>query len=400
MPASSVSAPDVEAGGGLRSLGWLARRTAPLLVLLVVLGAALGGWAVQQRNTPRYDATAIVAAQQLAVSQLALPRFGSVVFSSGEVALDTHDRLGLTTRPSDLVPAKISVTPVQDTFLFQVVGHDADPEQAKALANTAADSFTEELNRPGRGIGTFQVVQPARFALRASTLPVAVGSVVGALAALLLGLGALWVAAALRRPVVSADEAAEVVGAPLLAEVSLADGTPATAGESARLRRLQSSTRALLVSGGTRAARHGVVRQVVAATEGPVSVLVATNERASLAEALGPDVDVCSDLDGLVGDAVAVLQLPRSLVASRAAQAVDAGRSLLLVRKGEARRAVQLRALHALGETVGVLYLVPRRGGPGPRPRPSRGVVAGGSVVPAAVPAGDVTPLRAVGGRS
>ena len=201
-------------------LTWVLRRYAWVVVVCAIVGSALPLLLMSSRNT--YSATALVVADHLAVSAASLPRFGSVVFEDGAVAKFVIEQEGLKLRPEQLIPKKISVQPVQDTILFQIIATDASPEVAARLANDAAASFVVELNRPGKGVGTFSIQQSAT----APTSPLpgqSVGTVllVGFAAGALAGFGVLGLVVLLTQPVTGPASAAPLVGAPLLGSVVL-----------------------------------------------------------------------------------------------------------------------------------------------------------------------------------
>ena len=170
----------------------------------------------------QYETSAVIVAQQLAIRPEGFPRFAEAVFSTGAVRENAVAIGNLPYEPDDLIPERADLRPFENTVALAVVGRDEDPRLAARIANGVADAFTAELNEAGPGVGVFAVQDSARIpteTIGGSQLPTTI--VLAVLIGLLLGIGlvALW--STIRRPVLSAGEAAELVGAPLAASVVL-----------------------------------------------------------------------------------------------------------------------------------------------------------------------------------
>ena len=203
-------------------VSWALRRYGWLLVVCVLALMAAAGW-VQSRQDKVYAAEALVVAQQLSLDPETLPGYAETVFASGSVARAVASTPGLDVEPEGLIPDRLEVLTAPDSVAAQVVGRDVDPEKASTLANEAAEAFVAELNRAGPGVGVFALQDRASLPTRPITgtvsLPVALagGAVLGAL----LGGALIALLLLLRRPVVAAHDAEEVVGLPVFGVVEL-----------------------------------------------------------------------------------------------------------------------------------------------------------------------------------
>jgi hypothetical protein len=116
-----------------------------VLAVLFVCGAFLVP-AVLLTPGSGVDAEALVVARQLDMDVAALPRYGEAVFDNGQVAQAVADELGVAA--VDVVPDRVSLAAEPDSLELRVGG-------PARIANTAADTFVSELNRPGVGVGQF-----------------------------------------------------------------------------------------------------------------------------------------------------------------------------------------------------------------------------------------------------
>lgn len=219
-------------------ISWAARHYAPVVaaILGVAVVAALLVGASAGRE-PRYSSSALVIATQLELRQEQLPSFAESVFSSGAVADKVTARQGLAIDPRRLVPERIAMEPVSDAPSFKVLGYSTGAEEAAALANSAASAFVEEMNKAGEGVGTFTVHDAARVPLTAAPagpgLPLSL--LAGLVAGLVLALLVVGLLLGVRRPVLSGSQASGLVGAALLAKVTLPGGrSPLRPGLQAR----------------------------------------------------------------------------------------------------------------------------------------------------------------------
>lgn len=206
------------------SLGWLARRYALLAVVVVVLVSVSGGLVAGSlaRSSP-YDAEALVIATELQLRPEQLPRLGESVFTSGSVARAVRDGLRLDEDFRTLVPDVIALDPVPESISFVVHGRSDDPDEAARLANAAATAFVAAMNRAGAAVGVF-VVQDQAFVPRERALrgPGALlGTLVSLFAGVVLAVVAVTALHGARRPVLSAEQAAELTRAPVVGDVRL-----------------------------------------------------------------------------------------------------------------------------------------------------------------------------------
>jgi hypothetical protein len=170
---------------------------------------------------PTYQAHALVFARQLSVDSRILPRLAEAVFANGAVV----DRVAADPAigdSSELIPDTLSMVAAEDSIVFVVQARHSNPATAARLADLGAAAFVEELNRPGAGVGEFalqgQAVAPTQ-SLRG--LPLPTWSAIGALAGALIGLGLIALLAAIRRPVVTAQDVQSAAGVALLGTVQL-----------------------------------------------------------------------------------------------------------------------------------------------------------------------------------
>ena len=201
---------------GLRKYAWV------VVATVLVLGVSIPQ--VLIRNTAdRFDASAQVGpvtAIQLR-SLDALPKTVETVFNNGAVAAAVRQELDVTDT-TVVIPSRVELVAPQDNVIFTVVGHAANPEDAVNIANTAAGTLTEELNKYRDPVGTFAVQSSAAGSVHQIQAVSAVFLVLAGLASgLLVGLGIVAVLLTWRRPVLSAGTATRVTGAPVLGFVQL-----------------------------------------------------------------------------------------------------------------------------------------------------------------------------------
>ena len=192
---------------------WAMGRFWRIVVVVVVVCSAivvLAGYG----GSPGYKAHALVVAAQTPLSQAQLPRLGSAVFNSGEVASAVIAAEKLKVAPDELIPKQVSVVPFNDTVLFQVNAQASTADGAARLANDAADAFVVEMNKPGRGIGTFEVQERAESPTKPASSPrsAPVLLAIGLIGGLALAIFGLVIFVALRRPVSSEIEAEHTLG--------------------------------------------------------------------------------------------------------------------------------------------------------------------------------------------
>jgi capsular polysaccharide biosynthesis protein len=202
-------------------LRWGIRRYRWLFLACLLLGAAVAPFAASKLEKPA-DAEALVIAQRLDMSLTALPRYGETLFDNGQVAEAVSQQFRDAVPFKDIVPDHVSLVADQDSIVFRVVGHDPEPQTAADIANTAAAAFVEALNAPGAGVGAFTLLSPAEPPPApggglSRTLAIPAGIVTG----LLLGLAAVSMLLAGRRPVIDAASVEEATGVPGLGTVTV-----------------------------------------------------------------------------------------------------------------------------------------------------------------------------------
>ena len=189
-------------------------------LLCVLLGAVIAPLATVNRSTPT-DATALVVAVDRTVELAALPRYGEQVFTNGSVAQALVNDFEDIGGQEDVIPRKVSLVAEQDTIIFEVVGHDVDPEKAAAIANTAADAFVGALNDAGAGVGTFALQSEAEVPEPDSGLGTVFAIPVGVVAGVVLGLALVAGLLVVRRPVIEGADAEEATGVLSLGTVTV-----------------------------------------------------------------------------------------------------------------------------------------------------------------------------------
>jgi capsular polysaccharide biosynthesis protein len=211
-----------EAGSdALAVLRWGLRRYSLLFVVCLLIGAAAAPFAAS-KLTPPTDAEALVITQRLDMSLTALPRYAQAVFNDGQVAAAVAAEFGHGISAEATIPGKVSLVADQDSIIFHVVGHDPDPQTAADIANTAAATFIEALNAPGVGVGAFALQSQAEPPTAPApglkkTLAIPVGVVTG----MVLGLAAVSLLLAVRRPVIDPPGVEEATGVPALGVVTV-----------------------------------------------------------------------------------------------------------------------------------------------------------------------------------
>jgi len=207
---------------------WGLRRYAWVVVLFVVALGVLVPLA-QSRSADVYQAQSQVGpTKKLLLPNLdPLPRFAQSVFDNGAVASDVRDLEGLSPQ-SSVVPGTVHLRTALDNPVMIIVGQGSSPERAASVANKAASTFVVQLNKYSGSVGTFAVqssaVPPAKADPKIVSGPW--GVVIGVLAGLVAGCGAVGLILVLRRPVVGPAAAEGMTGLPVLGRVPLARKGP------------------------------------------------------------------------------------------------------------------------------------------------------------------------------
>jgi capsular polysaccharide biosynthesis protein len=367
----SMSQPGHDAVGMLR---WGLRRYRLLFLACLLIGAAAAPFAASRLEKPA-DAEALVIAQRLDMDLTALPRYGETVFDNGQVAEAVSREFGAAMALENIVPDHVSLVADQDSIVFRVVGHDPDPQTAADIANTAAGTFVEALNAPGVGVGAFTLLSPAEpppAPGAALSRLLAIG--VGVAAGLVLGLAAVSLLLAGRRPVIDAAGVEEATGVPGLGTVTVPrtrqgefappDQFPGLVPVCRRLLRLKTPTIVFV----SRSREEGLRRQVSVALTGvlmrvrevgftgPDELREAVEERRA-AQGMRAGRHKRSDGNGAALLTVIDSNDPLDLV-----QPLEMTATVLVAREGISSAALRGAVLEHLGGSAEARVLLVRRG--------------------------------------
>jgi hypothetical protein len=239
-------------GWGLRRYGWV--------VALFVIGFGLLVPTALERVPAQYEAQAQVGpAQALTLQKLdALPRVGDTVFNNGTVAAAVRTSFVPPLPPStDVIPGRVELIAAQDNIVFTVVGRGPTPESAQRIANIAAASFANEINKYSRTIGSFAVQQLARRPGQPVDRPSGVLTLaLGVLAGLTAGVGAVAFLLVWRRPVIDVATAEDASDAAVFGRVLLGTSRDFTRGLPHLCRRVLSGSADTLLLAGPRSTRR------------------------------------------------------------------------------------------------------------------------------------------------
>lgn len=230
-------------GNVLGVLGWGLRKYAWIVAVCVLALGVLVPWLLS-RSPVQYDAQAQVGpTDPLRFSNLdPLPRLGESVFTNGAVAA-TIRRSVQPPMPAatPVIPNRVELVTSQDNVVFVVVGHGSTPATAARFANLAATSFTAELNKYARSVGSFAVQKLAtKPALPTDTFGGRLAETIGVVAGLVAGIGLVILVLAMTRPVLSAQDALEATGAQGFGRLRLARSGRGVRGLPQLIRRLRA----------------------------------------------------------------------------------------------------------------------------------------------------------------
>lgn len=234
------------------TLGWGLKRYAWLVAVFVIgIGVLLP--VLLARNADVYETRAQVGPTgALALPNLdALPRLGESVFANGAVEGAVRRRLELP-ETTEIIPARAELVTAVDNIVFTVVGRGPDAESAKRSADSAAATFTLELNKYTTSVGQFEIQRAADLAAEPLARwegPLAI--VLGVVAGIVAGVGAVALLLAWRRPVVDAATAADITGVPALGTVHLARDPRHSVGVAPLCRRLLASRADIILLSST-----------------------------------------------------------------------------------------------------------------------------------------------------
>lgn len=377
-----MSEPGRDAIGVLR---WGLRRYWPVFLACVLLGAAAAPYVASTMEKPA-QADALIVATRLDMSLTAMPRYGETVFDNGQVAQAVSQDFGSQVPFKNIVPDRVSLVADQDSIVFRVIGHDAEPQVAADLANTAARTFVDALNAPGAGVGVFQLLSEAEPPVAPGpVLSPKLAIVVGAATGIMLGLAAVSLLLAVRRPVIDAAGVDDATGVPALGVVTVPrtrrgqsarpDQFPGLIPVCRRLLRLRTPT-IVLVSRGREERVRGKVSVALSSVLmrvrdvrfiGPADLYeVVTERQAALGAA--PGRRDLSDADGPTGLTVIDSNDPLDLV-----QPPEQTAAVLVAREGISSAALRAAVLEHLGGSAEARVLLVKRGRRVRPERPSRG---------------------------
>ncbi len=191
------------------------------MVVACVLGFAAAPL-VTAPPVPTFQADALVVARVLVEDTAILPRLAGAVFTGGELEARVAADPAVGGTDGGLIPDRLSLVAAEDSVVLVVEGRDPDPATAARLANLGAAALVDELNRGGAGVGEFALQTPAAVPTSPlTTTDPPVRAVLGGLAGLVLGLALVALIAAVRRPVVTAQDVRDALGVPLLGRLHL-----------------------------------------------------------------------------------------------------------------------------------------------------------------------------------
>jgi hypothetical protein len=203
---------------GLRSYAWV------VAIFVVALGVAVPALLAQAPD--RYEASAQVGPTgRVRLPNLdALPKIATSAFANVYESEAVKRAAGLP--PSgNLGSEQIELVAAQDNVIFTVIGHAEGAQEAKGLADTAANALVEELNKYSQALGSYAATTEAPLPDRAEAKVGALaGWALGLAAGVCAGVGAVALILIVRRPVVDATGAEEAADVPFLARMNLHPG--------------------------------------------------------------------------------------------------------------------------------------------------------------------------------
>jgi hypothetical protein len=218
MTASSLKRPQSDA---FSTFGWGLRRYAWVVAISIAALGFLVPYGLKATTPVRYQAEAQVGpAGELKLQNLdALPRLGETVFRNGAVAESVRSSFDPPLPDTDpVIPDRANLVAPQDNVVFTVTGEGETATEAKFVADVAAGTLTEELNRYDEAVGAFALQRSASVPARPVPSTGAMSAVaVGIVAGALCGMGLIAAFMAWRRPVIDAATAEKATGAPVLA---------------------------------------------------------------------------------------------------------------------------------------------------------------------------------------
>jgi hypothetical protein len=175
------------------------------LVAFLVTAGAVAGYLWGRAATPEYESDAIVVASQTEFLSEDFGNLAETLVATDTVIEPVIQELGLETSPQALLRGKqVEARAIPGAVAVRIIGRSPDPEVARALARTTADSFSRAAF--SGGLGEFQVFGSAPSPGAASWSP-ATWAFGGAAAGGFLALSVLLLIAFVRHPVLTTNEA-------------------------------------------------------------------------------------------------------------------------------------------------------------------------------------------------
>lgn len=345
-----------DGGDAFGVLGWGLRKYAWVVAAFVIaLGVVVPG--LLDRVPDEYEAQAQVGpTEALNLPNLdPLPRLGDSIFHNGVVAEAVRQSVDPPLpRTARVIPERVELVAAQDNIVFTVIGRGPTPVAAERVANAAAATFTQELNKYSASVGSFAI---QRLATPPSQPVPKVGGTtsigVGILAGLTAGIGTVALLLVWRRPVVDVVSVQQTTGSPVFGRVQLTSTRQGIRGLPQLCRRVASGTTDTLLLAGPRNTRRD--RRLLVSE---LSRLLGWNRRVICLDA--QDTVNRSQQDQESGDTpdrqqLVIIDGPTQFdLATRS----DTSLTLLVVREGIAHSALRRQAeLHLDGGAVGVVLV-------------------------------------------
>jgi len=204
------------------SLWWAARRTVGLMVVVPVIGILIGLFVPMNAPDVHYRASALVVATELnSIRPEHLPRMVQAISSGNSVPTRALERTTLPMTPAEF-REQVEVETIAETVVIRVSGLADYPKPAAEIANAAAAALVGELNRMGPEVGTFAIhevaVPPRELDMRSPIIP---SWLLGGIVGLVLAVGLLVLLVAVKRPVLTHEQARDLSGLPILGVLRL-----------------------------------------------------------------------------------------------------------------------------------------------------------------------------------
>jgi hypothetical protein len=204
---------------------WSLRDSWRLAVAVVLITSAVvvgGGFLLLGGTT--YSARALVVPRVLGedLDPLRLSRFQQAVFEGGGVINASLEDPAVPYTDRNEFLDHVWLLPVEDNIALEVASSSDDPEIASAVANVAADQLVAALNEVGTSAGVFfvhtQASPPADPDPQIGLITLVIIALLGGSG---VAAGVVGTMSAFRRPLLSPQDAADVLGRPALGRLRL-----------------------------------------------------------------------------------------------------------------------------------------------------------------------------------